>query len=157
MQNRGLALGRPGGPHRGKEAEPTLVLEDDPRVPRPGVFFTLGQRSLTHCSMASSSRSTARRAGRCRLQPIRRSTFQTCPGWYLTPVVLSITSATRTRVHRSLGYPLALGPRSRARSTLAKSPSVTLRGRPGPPVRFKACLPPTCHSVCQSETLWWET
>ena len=50
-----LAPWCPGGPHRGEEAEPALVLEDDPGVPGPGVFFTLGQRSLTHCWMASSS------------------------------------------------------------------------------------------------------
>jgi len=62
-EDRGLPFGRPGGPHRGEEAEPALVLEDDPGVPGPGVFFTLGQRSLTHFSMASSSRSTALRAG----------------------------------------------------------------------------------------------
>src|ERR1022692_2875313 len=153
----GLPLGRPGGPHRGEEAEPALVLEDDPRVPGPSVFFTMGQRSLTQRSMASSSRSVALRAGRCRLQPIRRSTFHTCPGWYFTPVVSSITSATRARVHRSVGYPFAFGPFWRARSTLARSASVTLRGRPGCPVRFRACFPPTNHSLCQSETVWWET
>ena len=58
-EDRGLPLGRPGRPHRGEEAEPALVLEDDPGVPGPSVFFTLGQRSLTHCSMASLSRSAA--------------------------------------------------------------------------------------------------
>ena len=126
-------------------------------MPGPSVFFNLGQRSFTQRSMASSSRSVAWRAGRCRLQPIRRSTFQTCPGWYLTPVTFSITSATRARVHRSVGYPFALGPFWRARSTLARSASVTLRGRPGSPVRFSACFPPTFHSLCQSETVWWET
>ena len=108
-QDRGLALRCPGGPHRGEEAEPALVLEDDPSVPGPGVFFTLGQRSLTHCSMAASSRSRARRAGRCRLHPIWRSTRQTWPGWYFTPVTRSITSATRASVHSSVGKPLAFG------------------------------------------------
>ena len=127
----GLTLRRPGGPHRGEEAEPALVLEDDPRPPGPGVFFTLGQRSLTHCSMASSLRSAARRAGRCRLHPICRSTRQTCPGWYLTPVTFSITSATRASVHSSVGNPLAFGPFSRARATLVRSASLTLGGRPG--------------------------
>ena len=58
-EDRGLPLGCPGGPHRGEEAEPALVLEDDPGVPGPGVFFRRGQRSLTHCSMASSLRSAA--------------------------------------------------------------------------------------------------
>ena len=71
----------PGGPDARDQAEAALVLEDDPRVPGPGVFFTLGQRSFTQRSMAASSRSTTRRAGRWRLQPIWRSTRQTCPGW----------------------------------------------------------------------------
>ena len=63
--------------------------------------------------MASSSRSVARRAGRWRLHPIWRSTRQTWPGWYFTPVTCSITSATRASVHNSVGNPLALGPFSR--------------------------------------------
>src|SRR5665213_2459261 len=88
---------------------------------------------------------------------MRRSTFQTRPGGYGTPVELSITSATRARVHRSVGYPFAFGPFWRARSTLAKSASVTLRGRPGGPVRLRAFLPPTNHSLCQSETVWCDT
>jgi hypothetical protein len=32
---------------------------------RLALFFNCGQRLLTHCSIASSSRSLARRAGRC--------------------------------------------------------------------------------------------
>ena len=65
-EDRGLPLGRPGRPHLGEEAEPALVLEDDPGVPGPSVFFTSGQRSFTQRSMASSFRSAALRAGRCR-------------------------------------------------------------------------------------------
>ena len=47
-----------------------FVLEADPGLAASGVFFTRGQSSLTQRAMASSSRSTARRAGRWRLQPI---------------------------------------------------------------------------------------
>ena len=66
-EDRRLALRRPGGPHRGEEAEPALVLEDDPGAPGPGVFFTLGQRSLTH---ARWPRRRARRpAGRALAAP----------------------------------------------------------------------------------------
>ena len=38
-QHRGVAFGRPGGMHYGEEAEPALVLEDDPGPPGPGVFL----------------------------------------------------------------------------------------------------------------------
>jgi hypothetical protein len=99
----------------------------------------------------------ARLAGRWRLQPIWWSTRQTWPGWYFTPVTVSITSATRASVHNSVGNRLALGPFSNARSTLARSDELTLGGRPGWPVRFRACLPPAFHFSCQSDTVWWET
>lgn len=56
----------------------------------------------------------------CRLHPNRwRRTVQVCVGWYRTPVTFSITSATLARVHMSVGYPLALGPRSSASSAPA--------------------------------------
>ena len=81
-QQWGLAPRSPGGPHRRQEGEPRLVLEDDQRTPPPGVFFTFGHRSRTHRSMASSSRSTARRAGRWRVQPsCSRRIRHTCPRW----------------------------------------------------------------------------
>jgi hypothetical protein len=46
----------------------------------PRVFFTAGQRCRTHCRIARSSRSRARRAGRCSDQFNRRMRYHTCPG-----------------------------------------------------------------------------
>ena len=54
-----------------------FVFEDDPGVLARGVFFTVGQRWLTHCRMAASSRSRARRAGRCSDHFSRRRMYQT--------------------------------------------------------------------------------
>ena len=41
-EHRGLASGRPGGPHRGEEAEPALVLEADPGASCVWRFFYPG-------------------------------------------------------------------------------------------------------------------
>ena len=71
-----------------------------------------------HRSMASWSRSAARRLGRCTVQPSRwRSSAHTRAGWWRTPVSRSITTAVRPRVHSSPVNPLAVGPSSRACST----------------------------------------
>lgn len=70
-----------------------------------------GNSVLRHAAIASSLRSTARRAGRCRLQPNRsRKIVQVCVSEYRTPVTPMITSATRAKVHMSVGNPFALGP-----------------------------------------------
>ena len=70
-QHRGAALGCPGPSHRREEGGPALVLEDDPGAAAPRAFFMRGQSCLTQVAIASSSRSTARRAGRCLLHPSR--------------------------------------------------------------------------------------
>ena len=67
-QYRRLPSRRPRRAYRRQQRHARLVLEHDQRVLAPGCFFSCGQRSLTHCSMAASSRSTALRAGRCQLQ-----------------------------------------------------------------------------------------
>lgn len=59
----------PAAPHQGPHEEAGLVYEDDRRAAAPGVFFTRGQSSLTQRRILSSSRSKARRAGFCGLQP----------------------------------------------------------------------------------------
>jgi glyoxylase-like metal-dependent hydrolase (beta-lactamase superfamily II) len=74
------------------------------RLLTPCPFFRRGQRSFTQCAIASSSRSVARRAGRCQVQPsCWRRMYHTRAGWWATPVTRSITSATRCKVHRSVG------------------------------------------------------
>ena len=64
MMNDGrLAAGSPGLSHRGNQEEARLVDEDDVGTQPRSVFFTLGQVRRFQRSMASSSRSSARRSG----------------------------------------------------------------------------------------------
>jgi hypothetical protein len=49
-------------------------------VAPPGVFFSAGHRRLFHWAIAASSRSRARRPGRCSDQPKARRTRHTWPG-----------------------------------------------------------------------------
>lgn len=80
-QDRRLPARRPGTADDWVLREAAFVLEDQPGAPPTGVFFTAGQRSRTHRRMAASSRSAARRAGRCSDQFKLRRRYQTCPGW----------------------------------------------------------------------------
>jgi hypothetical protein len=57
--------------------EATLVFEDEPGTLPAGVFFTWGHRRATHRRIAASSRSRARRAGRCTDQFRPRKMYQT--------------------------------------------------------------------------------
>ena len=79
-QDRRLAARGPRAADDGLLGDAAFVLEDEPRVLPPGVFFKTAQRRLFHCAMAASSRSRARRAGRWSDQPKARSTRQTWPG-----------------------------------------------------------------------------
>ena len=72
-----VPAGRPCPADDGLLRDAAFVFEDEPRVLAPGVFFTVGQRRLTHCRMATSSRSRARRAGRCSDQWRPRRRYQT--------------------------------------------------------------------------------
>ena len=71
MQNRGHAFRRPGRADHREQRHAAFVLEADPRTSAPRYFFIRGHSFSRQATMASSSRSTARRAGRCRLQPSR--------------------------------------------------------------------------------------
>ena len=73
---------RPGAAHIRGQAERGLVEEDQAGSASLGVCRICGHRSLTQRSMASWSRSAARRLGRWTLQPSRWcSTAHTQAGW----------------------------------------------------------------------------
>jgi hypothetical protein len=76
-QDRGVAARRPGAADNGLLRDPAFVLEDEPGPPAPGVFFTVGQRAVTQCRMAASSRSRAWRVGRCNDHCSPRRMYQT--------------------------------------------------------------------------------
>jgi hypothetical protein len=79
-QDGGLAPGRPRAADRRPLGDAALVFEDDPGAAAPSVFFTAGQRVVFQRSIAASSRSRARVAGRWRVQSSAPRRRQTCPG-----------------------------------------------------------------------------
>lgn len=62
-KDRRLSCWSPCLAHAGEKKKPRFIYEDEVGTHPRGVFFTTGQRSRFHCSMASSFRSSARRAG----------------------------------------------------------------------------------------------
>jgi len=109
-------------------------------------------------AIASSLRSTARRAGRCLLQPSRsRNTAQVWACEYRTPVTRSITSATRASVHISVGNPFARGPASSAASTSASCASASFRRRPARPAPASPSRPCSCQAWYQRDAVCAET
>lgn len=62
-KDRRLSSWRPRLAHAREKKKPGFIYEDEVGTHPRGVFFTTGQRSRFHCSMASSFRSSARRAG----------------------------------------------------------------------------------------------
>ena len=79
-EDRRLAARRPRATHYRVLRDAAFVLEDEPRVPPLGVFFSWGHRVLFHRAIAVSSRSRACRPGRWSDHPKARSTRQTWPG-----------------------------------------------------------------------------
>ena len=71
---------RPSAPDGRSLGKPAFVFKANPGVAPARVFFTAGHRWATHCRIARSGRSFARRAGRCSVHSIARSTRQTWPG-----------------------------------------------------------------------------
>lgn len=76
-QDGGLTARRPRAADDGLLRDSAFVFEDEPGTLTPRVFFTAGQRRVTHRRMAGSSRSRAWRAGRCSDQFRRRRMYQT--------------------------------------------------------------------------------
>ena len=77
IENGRLPLRGPGLAGCGQQGEAALVQENHRGVQRAGFFFKRGQVCFTQCWMAASSRSLARRAGFCQLQPKRCNRRQT--------------------------------------------------------------------------------
>jgi hypothetical protein len=78
----GCGRGRPGAPHRRDQQDGRFVEEDEPGRFCAGPLLVLGHSWATQRAIACSSRSAARRSGRCSVQPRRwRRITQTWPGW----------------------------------------------------------------------------
>src|SRR6266851_3988995 len=102
LQHWGLSARRPRAAAVGSLAQSALVDEDDGLARPAGFFLSWGQRYFFQRWMASSSRSSARPAGRWQLQPNCPSRRQTCAGWSRTPHCCSISRATRGAVHSAV-------------------------------------------------------
>ena len=63
----------PRAAHHGQQEQPAFVEEDQPRAQGVGFFLMRGQSCLIQRRIPSSSRSQARRTGRCGVQPSERS------------------------------------------------------------------------------------
>lgn len=63
----------PGASHHGQQQQPAFVDKDQPRAQAVGFFLMRGQSCLIQRRIPSSSRSQARRMGRCGVQPSERS------------------------------------------------------------------------------------
>jgi hypothetical protein len=102
-------------------------------------------------AISTSSRSMARRAGRCTLQSSRRSRRHTWPGWKPTPTSRSITTATRRSVHSWVSNPNTCGPSRRACSTAPNSAADSRGG--GRPARRRVG-PARRHGATAGTTRW---
>ena len=72
-EHRSPSSGTPRAPHHRQEEQPAFVDEDQPCAQAVGFFLMRGQSSLIQRRIPSSSRSQARRTGRCGVQPSERS------------------------------------------------------------------------------------
>jgi hypothetical protein len=136
----------------GPLAQSAFVDEDDGLSSAFSVFFSSGQRWCFHRWILSSSRSRARRAGRCGVHPRDLSTRQACTVEYFTPHSRSIRSTTRHDVQRLVPYPSASGPRLSPFSILRRSSADIWGGRPVRAARFKADRPPLFSCFAQRFT-----
>ncbi len=100
LHHRSVPASAPGPGLRRRHGEAGFVPEDRPCPTSRRWSSAQGHTSLTHPATASSSRSTARRAGTWQDQPLRTSSFRTPwivqVRWNHRPVTVS----TRSSVHR---------------------------------------------------------
>ena len=105
------------------------------------IFFKRGNLCSFHSRIASSSRSCDLRSGRCGVNP-KDSTICHVQVWLNDfPVTRLITAPMRSRVQRSVSYPNFLAPRSIARLTFFRSPSVSWEENPGGPFERNPRIP----------------
>ena len=141
-QNRRPSHGGPSLGHRRSQEEARFVGEDEVGTQPRRVFFTRGQSSRRKRRIFTSSRSKARFCGFWWLQPRRCINRPTWSRWYWTRNFLRITSAIRAVVHSCVGYPLAVAPCRRIRSSKRQRAETSLCGRPGEDRTFRALSPP---------------
>lgn len=162
---RRLAADGPRTSDRRAHQEAAFVDEDEVGTQVFSVFFIRGHSSFFHRSIKSSFRSIARRSGFWQLNPMRCSRRPTWSGWYRTPKVHRMTSATRAVVHNSDVNPDAMGPLIRIRASFCSCRGESRFGLPGEARTMKTPLPSRAlwsrqritelgaHPVCRATSL----
>lgn len=151
--DRGLASGCPRLAHIRDQQEPRFVDEDYMGTQPRSVFFIRGQSRRFQRSIASSSRSMARRSGFWWVQPNSRINRPMWSLWYRTPNFALMSSAIRCVVHKSVRYPWAIGPLRRYRTRRSFCFALSLGGLPGTGFGFKASSPPSAKASRHRMTL----
>src|SRR5215204_510719 len=82
----------------GQQVKACLVNQDNNRALLPRLFFSTGQTSTRHFSIAASSRWLARSIGICGVHFNAFNNRETCAWWYKTPNSSPITARTRAQV-----------------------------------------------------------
>src|SRR5882672_5339501 len=147
LDDRRLALGRPGAHPRGPLAQPGLVDEDDQPPVAPGFFLRAGQVLRFQVCTASSSRSMARRSGFCTENPRPPKMRQIWVWPNLTPYKRSMSMPTRLSVHSSVPKPCSVGRCSSARPSACNCSSSRRAGRPRVGIARNASMPPSSSSA----------
>ena len=147
-QHRGLAAGRPGGPHRRAAGRTRFRLGRRSRRRGAGRFFIRGQSCFTQVAIASSLRSTraARRALPAPAQPLP----QDRPGLGLRVPdpgdPLDHLGHPGQRPHLGARTRSPAAPPASAASTSASCSSVSLRRRPARPAPASPSRPCSCQA-----------
>jgi len=146
LKHRRLSSWRPG-PATVRTLAQSALVDKYYRTALPlGFFLSRGQRFFFHCAIETSSRSSARAAGRWQLHPIFPNNHQIWRGWYLTPHSSLISAAIRASVQSPVSYPSACGPCLSSRSILLRSDSLSRDLRPARPAFFSPARP--CSAIC---------
>jgi len=130
-EDRRLPARRPGPHGHGQQIETRVVYPDDGSPFLSGFFSSAGQRSCHHAWIAVSSRWVARARGRWTLCRTACKSRRTCAGWYFTPEVRRMTSATRWPVQIGPRNPYASAPASKSAGIGASWSAVSRGCRPG--------------------------
>lgn len=152
--HRGTPTRGPSGTNRRALRKARFIQKDEPSVQAQGVFFTRGQWCRIQRAIASSSRSFARRAGRCRLQPNCPRIRHTWDKEYRVRQVFHITAATRSSVHNSVVNPHASGPFSNAVVSCWRSIAFRRGFRPARPAPQRASRPARRQAACHRLAVW---
>lgn len=152
LQDRGVALGRPGTYAGRSLAQSGLVDEDDDSSLFRSVFFRAGQRVCFQRLIAPSSRSSARPEGRWQEKPRETRMRQTWLSLYERENRRLINSPTRGNVQRSVAKPSASAPAVSVRINSLRCGSSRPEGRPRRRL-FSASRPPASSCAFHCDTV----